>query len=89
MDKVYDDEYGMEYFYQLKEKYGDDVLDFAWEETDDDEMVSFKFKYELWDNADEIRKHHRMLINKAMERQKKADGLLWALVEHNIRRFWD
>jgi hypothetical protein len=89
MDKVYDDEYGMEYFDQLKEKYGDDALDFVWEETDDDEMVSFKFKYQLWDNADEIRKHHRMLMNKAMERQKKAERLLWALVEHNIRRFWD
>jgi hypothetical protein len=89
MDKVYDDEYGMEYFDQLKEKYGYNVLDFAWEETDDDEMVSFKLKYQLWDNADEIGKHHRMLMNKAMERQKKAERLLWALVEHNIRRFWD
>lgn len=88
MDKVYNDEYSMAYMNQLREKYGENVLDFVFEEIDGGDYT-LGLKYHSWDNADEIEKEHQVLLKKAHEKQRKAEKVLWKLVEHNIRDFWD
>lgn len=88
MEKVYDDEYSFEYQNKIKELYGEDALDWEFEDTDTG-STHLKYKYENWDNADEIRKMERKLFNESLEKQKRAHKLLWDFIEHNIMYWWD
>ena len=90
MDKVYDEEYSTEWPDIPREKYGDDALDWDWEETSQGRGLSYhRYRYESWDNAEEIRKVKLELISRADAKQKKAEQLVWKFIGHNIRYWWD
>ncbi len=56
MDKVYDEEYGCEYQDKLKEKYGEDVLDWDFFEIEDKSSYStLKWRYETDEKYKEVR----------------------------------
>ena len=90
MKKVYDDRYALEYQDKMKALYGEDVLDFWFEDTGRGNGTSYlRFEYEKWDNEEEIDKMYSKLIAESRSKQDKAHKLLWKLVEHNIRKMWD
>jgi len=90
MDKVYSEEYSMEYQDILKEMYGEDVLDFDITPlSENSEMSRITFKYESWDNAEEIEEIKNELFLMSQEKQRRAHKLLWELIEHNIQGWWD
>ena len=63
LKKTYDEEYACEYQDQLKEIFGENVLDFRFEPTEYDNGSSYlKWEYEYWDNADEVNKVRDVLI---------------------------
>lgn len=99
MDKVYDEEYAMGYFDILKEMYGDDVLEFSFVDLNetsfndfsgkDEKLYTMKYKYESWDNAEEISQIKDELFKMSHEKQERAHRLLWQLIEKDIRKWWD
>ena len=90
MDKVYDEEYGCEYQDKLKELYGENVLDWWFEDTGKGDDSSYlRYEYEKWDNSEEIKKAERKLFLESKNKQKKAHKLLWNFIEHNIQNWWD
>jgi len=90
MDKVYDDDYGSEYQDKLKQLYGENVLDFWFEDTGEGDGSSYlKHEYEKWDNSEEIKQVSRKLFLESKEKQKRAHKLLWDFIEHNIQSWWD
>lgn len=90
MDKVYGEDYEMEWIDKLEEQFGKEVLDWGFEDTGDGTGSSFiTQKYEKWDNAEEIGKVKTVLVKQSRQKQKKAEKLLWKFIEHNIRYWWD
>ena len=99
MDKVYDDEYVIEYRDTLKEMYGEDVLEFSFVETNDttfndfsgktEKLFSMRYKYETWDNAEEISKIKDELFQMSVEKQNRAHKILWSMIEKDIQTWWD
>ena len=99
MEKVYEEDYSMEYVEKLKELYGEDVLEVSFVETDDttfndfsgktEKLFSIRYKYETWDNADEIEKVKEQLIKESHNKQMRAHKILWSLIEKDIRGWWD
>jgi hypothetical protein len=87
MKKVYDDEYGVEYQEVLEKKYG--PSDFSFKPVEDSpdlkEMELFYGKT----NSDDIKEEVNELLLKSMEKQKKAERILWKLIGRNIRGWWD
>ena len=90
IDKVYDDRYEIEWVAKIEEQFGEDALDWEFEDTGDGTGSSFiTNKYEKWDNAEEIKLVKRELIKQSREKQKRAEKLLWEFIGHNIRYWWD
>lgn len=90
MDKVYEGEYEMEWMDKIKERFGDDVLDWESEDTGRGDGSSYlKYKYEKWNNFEEIKVVKMTLVKLSLEKQKKAEKLLWDFIGHNIRYWWD
>lgn len=94
MDKVYDEEYGCEYQGKLKEKYGEDVLDWHFIDIEDKPGYStMKWNYEVDEKyeslRDQIESDKDRLFKESQEKQHRAHKLLWALIEHNIQGWWD
>jgi hypothetical protein len=90
MDKVYDEEYSSEYQDKLKQLYGDDAFDWQFEDTGRGDETSFiKYRYEDWDNAEEISQVQKKLFLESKQKQKRAHKLLWDFIEHNIQYWWD
>jgi hypothetical protein len=90
MDKVYDEEYGSEYHDKLEQLYGDNVLDFWFEDTDEGDGSTFlRWEYEKWDNSEEIDEVRKKLFLESKEKQKRAHKILWDFIEHNIQYWWD
>ena len=90
IDKVYDDRYETEWVAKIEEQFGEDALDWEFEDTGDGTGSSFiTNKYEKWDNAEEIKLVKRELVKQSREKQKKAEKLLWKFIENNIRHWWD
>jgi len=90
MDKVYDEEYGCEYQDKLKELYGENVLDWWFEDTGKGDDSSYlRYEYEKWDNSEEIKKVERKLFLESKNKQKRVHKLLWDFIEHNIQKWWD
>jgi hypothetical protein len=87
MDKVYNDEYELEWVDKLKEEYGSDILDFKFEDTGRGDGTSYlKYKYEDLNMRSKMKKE---LIKESREKQKRAHKLLWDFIEHNIQFWWD
>lgn len=90
MGKVYNEEYGSEYQDKLEQLYGDNVLDFWFEDTGEGDGSSFlRWEYEKWDNSEEIDEVRKKLFLESKEKQKRAHKILWDFVEHNIQYWWD
>ena len=89
MEKVYDDSYALEYQDKLRELYGDDVLGFSFEPSEFKDMNVLEWGYKSKVNADEIDKMHSKLLRESHAKQERAEELLWKLVAHNIRSWWD
>lgn len=90
MDKVYDDRYDMEWMDKLEEQFGKDVLEWEFEDTGDGTGSSYlKYKYEKWENVEEVEMVKNTLIKLSREKQKKAEKLLWKFIGYNIRNWWD
>ncbi len=90
MDKVYGDGYECEYQDTLKEMYGENVLDVNFiEDKSKPTMFKLQFEYEKWDNAEEISQIKDELFKMSNEKQNRAHRILWAMIEKDIRSFWD
>ena len=90
MDKVYNEEYGSEYQDKLEQLYGDNALDFWFEDTGEGDGSTFlRWEYEKWDNSEEIEEVQKKLFLESKEKQKRAHKILWDYIEHNIQNWWD
>jgi hypothetical protein len=90
LQKVYDEEYSYEYQDKLKQIYGDNVMDWWFEDAGREDGSSYiRFEYEKWDNADEVKEVKERLYQQSQEKQKRAEELVWKFISHNIRGWWD
>lgn len=90
LQKVYDEEYGCEYQDKLKEMYGKNVLDWSFEDTGDGNGSSYlRYRYEMWDNAEEVQRMMNKLFLESQAKQERAEKLVWKFISHNIRYWWD
>jgi hypothetical protein len=90
LDKVYDEEYGMEYQDQMKKIYGDNVLDWNFEDTGRRDGTSYiNYEYEKWENKDKVKETFDKLFKQSKEKQIRAEKLVWKFISHNIRGWWD
>ena len=96
MDKVYDEEYGMEYMEQIERLYGKTHYD--WVESEEVSDKTGEPYYNLViRNEGAVDEQHQKEIDEvakqmatlSREKQKRAHKLLWEFVEHNIRHWWD
>ena len=95
MDKVYNDEYEVEYIEHIEKLYGKTVYDWVeLEEKDEDgktyhEMIQwneFALSSKHQEDIDEVKKEMMLL---SIGRQNRAHKLLWDFIEHNIQKWWD
>ena len=90
LQKVYDEDYGCEYQDKLKELYGENVLDWWFEDTGKGDGSSYlRLEYEKWENSEEIAKVKHKLYDESKAKQKRAEELVWKFISHNIRYWWD
>ena len=89
MDKVYDEEYTHQYMDKIKELYGENALDWWFEDKNDGHGSYLRYEYEKWYNSEEIAEMRRKLFKESIDKQKRAHKLLWDFVEHNIQYWWD
>lgn len=95
MDKVYNEEYEMEYYDIMEEKYGKSNFEFI--ETGEfdekgDPYYTMEIVYENNYTKEEIElinEERRALQLEYRDKQKRAHKLLWDFVEHAIQRWWD
>lgn len=96
MDKVYDEEYGMEYMDTIEKLYGKTHYDFVnlgeVSKRTGEELYELKLR-----NENAVDEQHQKEIDKvrkqmrlhSIDKQKRAHKLLWDFIEHNIQRWWD
>lgn len=93
MDKVYDEDYASEYQYKLKEKWGPDVIDWVFIESDESDYKEMNWKYEVDEKfeslRDQIKEDKDKWFQESQDKQKRAHKLLWELIEHNVRGWWN
>jgi hypothetical protein len=85
MDKVYDEEYGMEYMALIDKLYGTTHYDFVGKfglSLRNEGAVDEEHQKEI----NEVRKQMMLL---SRDKQNRAHKLLWDFIEHNIQRWWD
>jgi len=96
MDKVYDEEYGMEYIDHIEKLYG--KTHYNWVESEEVSDRTGETYYELVitneravdeQHQKEIDEVAKQLAKFSREKQRRAHKLLWEFVEHNIQRWWD
>ena len=90
LDKVYNEDYVFEYTDQLRQEYG--IMQMEWHPNADTTYTLKGFKWsKAVDDAhnESINKVYKILLEKGMRKQERAHQLLWKLIEHNIRKFWD
>lgn len=95
MEKVYNEDYAMEYMDDIERLYGKSKHEFVeLDEKDENGDPYYTMKItnenavdeEHQKEIDEVR--HQMFL-KGMDKQKRAHKLLWSYIEHNIQRWWD
>lgn len=90
LKKVYEDEYGCEYQDKMKELYGENVLNWWFEDTGKGDGTSYlRQEFKKWDNAEEVQRMMNKLFLESQTKQKRAEELVWKFIEHNIRTWWD
>ncbi len=95
MEKVYDEDYAVEYFDIIRKKYG--KSNFSFVETGEfdkkgDPYYTMEESYE--NNYTEaelqlISDEKTALHFEGRAKQKRAHKLLWSYIEHNILKWWD
>ena len=96
MDKVYDDEYGMEYMSTIDKLYGTTHYDFVELEEKSKRIGESLYELKLR-NENAVDEQHQKEIDEvrnqmmylSRDKQKRAHKLLWDFIEHNIQRWWD
>ena len=86
MEKVYDEDYALEYQAKLIELYGEELMEYAFEDS------FLKQNYELTESPERIKEIYDMsskLWKESDLKQKKAHRILWLMVERNIQGWWD
>ena len=95
MEKVYNEDYAMEYMDDIERLYGKSKHEFVeLDEKDENGDPYYTMKItnekavdeEHQKEIDEVR--HQMFL-KGMDKQKRAHQLLWSYIEHNILKWWD
>lgn len=95
MEKVYNEDYAMEYMDDIEFLYGKSKHEFVELDEKDkngDPYYTMKISNELavdeehQKEIDEVR--HQMFL-KSMDKQKRAHKVLWSYIEHNILKWWD
>jgi hypothetical protein len=90
LEKVYEDEYGCEYPDKMKELYGENVLNWWFEDNGNgDDSFYLRYEYEKWDNAEEVQRMMNKLFLESQTKQKRAEEVVWKFIAHNIREWWD
>lgn len=95
MEKVYNEEYNTEYQEKLESIYGKDNFKIIFTEIKEGKHTgsySMNYQYELNQSKElikEIENTKDFLFKLSKEKQQRAHELLWKLIEHNIRDFWD
>ena len=96
MDKVYDDEYGMEYMDTIEKLYGKTHYDFVnlgeVSKHTGEELYELKLRNENAvdeEHQKEINEVKKQMMLHSIDKQKRAHKLLWDFIEHNIQRWWD
>lgn len=95
MQKVYEEEYAMEYYDIMEEKYGKTNFEFV--ETGDfdekgDPYYTMEIANELArdkEHQKEIDEERHQMMRLSRDKQNRAHKLLWDFVEHNIQKWWD
>lgn len=92
MEKVYNEDYALEYTDEFEKIYGKGSSDVNFVNTKNPNLFSMKKKYELTESKEKIREmgqvYNNLFLN-SVEKQKRAHKLLWDLIEHNIQGWWD
>jgi len=90
MDKVYDEEYGMEYLDKIEELYGKNIGEIEFTQYDlDKDLYGMEYKNRDEPGFDKILEVQNKLMVESREKQKRAHKLLWDYIEHNILNWWD
>jgi len=95
MEKVYNEDYAMEYFDIIEKKYGKSNFNFV--ETGEfdkkgDPYYTMEESYEnSYTEADlqSISEEKTALHLESRAKQKRAHKLLWSYIEHSILKWWD
>jgi len=95
MDKVYDEDYSMEYVGDIELLYGKSKHEFV--ELDEKDKngnpyYTMKIRNELAvdeEHQKEINEVRHQMFLRSKDKQKRAHKLLWSYIEHNILNWWD
>lgn len=97
MQKVYDEDYGMEYLDKIEQLYGKTRYDFIpTDNVKEDGVGTYTLKI-LKRNENAVDDNHQKEIDEvsrqmmllSREKQEKAHRILWEFISHNIRSWWD
>ena len=95
MEKVYNEDYAMEYMDDMERLYGKSYYGFVELDEKDkngDPYYTMKITNEKavdeehQKEIDEVR--HQMFL-RSKDKQKRAHKILWSYIEHNILKWWD
>ena len=95
MDKVYDEDYALEYFDIIEKKYGKSKMDFIKSGEVDKKGDPYYTMEESFENnyteaeLSLIKDEKHSLHIECRDKQKRAHKLLWSYIEHNILQWWD
>jgi len=100
LNKVYEEEYGMEYMDEIESKYGKSSIDFVESNVgvssaDLDEKGPYYDMIEVYENNYTdmellvIAQERNALMHESRDKQKRAHKVAWDLIEHNIQNWWD
>jgi len=95
MDKVYDEEYGMEYMEHIEKLYGKTYYDWLELEQKDEngdpyyEMIQWNELALSSKHQEEIDEAKKEIMKLSHQKQQRAHKLLWDFIEWNIQSWWD
>jgi hypothetical protein len=90
LEKVYNEEYALEYIDQIEKIYGPNSFDVWFDVEENEEGSSYlRHVYEKWDNADEVEAKEHELRRASYDKQERAHSLVWRFIAHNIRYWFD
>lgn len=95
LEKVYDEDYGMEYRQKIEEKWGPSYFEFIETEELDSNGEPYYEMVEVYDR--DYTESELVMINEekntemweSRAKQKRAHKLVWKFIEHNIQSWWD